>query len=299
MEPSTLTTTTFTVTAGTVPVQGTVFCSGATAIFRPALHLAAQTQYSATITTGAQSAAGVALATSHVWTFSTGDVVAPTLPVDLGTAAGFAILAKSGISTVPTSAITGDLGLSPAAATFITGFSLTMDSGNSFATSTQVTGQVYASDFGAPTPSFLTTAVGDMELAFTNAAGRAADVTELGAGSIGGMTLGPGVYEWGTGLLIATDVTLTGGATDVWIFQIAGNLTQSSGANVILTGGALPNNVFWQVAGLVELDTTAHCEGVVLSQTSVTLGTGASINGRLLAQTAVTLDGATVVEPTP
>ena len=90
----------------------------------------------------------------------------------------------------------------------------------------------------------------------------------------------------GHGLLIPTDVTLNGGATDVWIFQIAQNLTMASGTKIILAGGALPKNVFWQVAGLVDLDTTAHGEGVVLTQTSATLRTGASINGRLLAQTS-------------
>ena len=220
-----------------------------------------------------------------------------TLPVNLGTASGFAILAKTGISTVPTSAVTGNLGISPAAATFITGFSLTADATNLFSTSPQVTGNVYAADYSPPTSSNLTTAVGDMELAFTEAAGRAASVTELGAGNIGGMTLAPGVYKWSTGLLIPTDVTLNGGATGVWIFQIAQDLTFSSAAKILLAGGALPKNVFWQVAGLVDLGTTAHCEGVVLAQTSVTLRTGASINGRLLAQTAVNIDGSTVVEP--
>ena len=156
---------------------------------------------------------------------------------------------------------------------------------------------VYAGDDAPPTPSSLTTAVGDMELAFTEAASRAPDVTELGAGNIGGMTLAPGVYRWGTGLLIPTDVTLTGTATDVWIFQIAGELTMSSASRIILTGGALPENVFWQVGELVNLGTTSHCEGVVLTATAVTLQTGASVNGRLLAQTAVAIDGSIVVEP--
>jgi hypothetical protein len=198
---------------------------------------------------------------------------------------------------VPTSAITGDVGVSPAAATFLTGFSLTLDSGNVFSTSPQVTGVLYAADYAPPTPSNLTTAVGDMALAFTDAAGRAPDVTELGAGNIGGMNLTPGVYKWGTGLLIPADVTLSGSSTDVWIFQIAQDLTMSSATNVLLTGGALPENIFWQVAGLVDLGTTAHCEGVILTRTSVTLRTGASINGRLLAQTAVDIDAGTVTEP--
>ena len=132
--------------------------------------------------------------------------------VDLGKASTYVILAKSGVSTVPTSAVTGDVGVSPAAASYITGFSLTADSTNLFATSLQVTGRVYASDYTQPTPTNLTTAIGDMQTAFTDAAGRAPGVTELGAGNIGGMTLTRGVYKWGTGLLIPTSVTLMGTA---------------------------------------------------------------------------------------
>ena len=217
--------------------------------------------------------------------------------VNLGTARHFAILAKSGVSTVPPSAITGDVGVSPAAATYLTGFSQTADASKRFATSTQVTGKLYAATYAAPTPSELTTAVGNMEVAFVDAAGRAAGMTELGAGNLGGKTLTPGVYKWGTGVLIPTDITLSGSATDVWIFQIAKSLTISSGASVLLAGGASAKNVFWQVSGLVDVGTTAHCEGTILSKTSITLGTGASVNGRLLAQTAVEIRSSTVVKP--
>ncbi len=221
------------------------------------------------------------------------------LAVNLRTAGNYAILAESAISTVPPAVVTGDLGLSPMAATFITNFSLVADATNVFATSTQVTGKIYAADDAVPTPSNLTTAIGDMGLAFTDAAGRAPDVTELGAGSIGGMTLAPGVYQWGTGLLIPTDLTLHGSATAVWIFQIAQDLTVSSAVNVHLTGGALAKNVFWQVAGKVDLGTTSHLEGIVLCQTMINLQTGASIAGRLMAQTAVSLDASTVTQPAP
>jgi hypothetical protein len=218
-------------------------------------------------------------------------------PLNLGSAHNYVILAKTGISTIPTSAVTGDMGVSPAAATYITGFSLVADATNEFATATQVTGKVYASDYAEPTPTTLTTAISDMEHALTDAAGRAPDVTELGAGDIGGMTLKAGVYRWGTGLLIPSDLTLDGKATDVWIFQIAQDLTMSSAKSIRLSGGALAKNVFWQVAGEVTIGSTAHMEGVVLSQTAITLRTGASINGRLLAQTAVVIDANTAVQP--
>jgi hypothetical protein len=218
-------------------------------------------------------------------------------PVSLGTASQYVILAKSGISTVPPSVVTGDLGLSPAAASYITGFSLTSDASNEYATSAQITGRVYASDYTSPTPSKMTTAIGDMETAFTNAAGRAADFTESGAGDIGGLTLSPGVYKWGTGVLIPTDVTFSGSDTDTWILQVAQDLTLANATQVLLAGGALAKNIMWQVSGAVDLGTTSHFEGVIMSQTGITLHTGASINGRLLAQTAVALDGSTVVQP--
>lgn len=220
-----------------------------------------------------------------------------TLPVNLGTADNFVILAKSGISTVPTSAITGNIGVSPVTATAITGFGLTADSTNVFSTSPQVTGQVFAANYAVPTPSNLTTAVDDMLLAFTDAAGRAPNVTELGAGDIGGMTLTPGVYKWSSGLDIPTDVTLAGSATSVFIFQIAQNLTMSSAKNIVLTGGAAAQNIFWQVSGSVDLGTTSHFAGVILSYTAIVLETGASIDGRLLSQKAVNIAGSAVVQP--
>ena len=299
MDRASLDADTFLLTSGdpAVTVTGTFVISARRAVFWPAANLASDTMYTGTITAGATSAGGIHLAADHVFRFTTGSTLAPVLPVNLGTAADFAILAKSAISTVPGSAITGDIGVSPAAATFITGFSLTLDSTNVFSRSLQVTGRVYAADYAVPTPSNMTTAIGDMELAYADAGSRPAGVTELGAGSIGGMTLAPGVYAWGTGLLLASDVTLNGSATDVWIFQIAQNLTLESGVRVNLTGGALPSNIFWQVAGLVDLGTTAHCEGAILTATAVTLRTGASVNGRLLAQTAVSLDTSVVVAP--
>src|SRR5680860_1821721 len=131
--------------------------------------------------------------------------------VNLGSAGDFVVLAKSGISTTGSTSITGDIGVSPVAATAITGFGLTMDSSNTFSTSALVTGKAYATDYTAPTPAKMTTAVSNMEAAYTDAAGRTNPTeTELGAGNIGGMTLAPGLYKWSTGVTIPTDVTLAG-----------------------------------------------------------------------------------------
>ncbi|MHB8416851.1 MAG: ice-binding family protein [Myxococcales bacterium] len=299
MDASTLTTATFTLTSGSPPtsVPGTVVYASSKTIFWPSALLASNTPYTATITTGAKSSAGVAIAESYSWGFTTGTTPQAGVPIDLGTAAGYVILAEAGISTVTPSTITGNLGISPAAATYITGFSLSLAAGAAFSTSAQVTGDVYAPGYADPTPANLTTAIGDMNTAFTAAAGRAPDVTDLGAGDISGLTLPAGVYSWGTGLLLATDVTLSGSSTDVWIFQVAQNLTVSNGVILHLSGGALPKNVFWQVSGSTSLGTTVQFAGTLLDQTAIALETGASLTGRLLAQTAVTLDANTVVSP--
>ena len=300
MDAATITPATFTLTQGATPVPGAVTYAGTVATLNPTNDLAANTVFIATITTGAKDLAGNALAVDKTWSFTTGTgTAAGPAPVDLGTAGNFVILAKSGISTVPNSAVIGDIGVSPIDQTAITGFSQTLDASGTFSTSAQVVGKIYAADYAVPTPSNLTTAVSDMETAYTDAAGRAPDFTELGAGDISGLTLVPGVYKWGTGVVINTDVTLSGSPNDVWIFEIAQDLIVSPGVQIILAGGALPKNIFWQVFGIVGLGTTAHFEGIALVQTAITLNTGATANGRLLAQTAVTLDQNAVTQPAP
>jgi hypothetical protein len=215
-------------------------------------------------------------------------------PINLGTAGNFAILAETGISNTGTTSVGGDIGVSSFAATSLTGFSQVMDGSGTFSTSTYVTGKIYAADYSPPTPANMTTAVSDMEAAYTDAAGRAAGVTELNGGNIGGLTLAPGVYKWGTAVTIPTDVTLSGGATDVWIFQIAGTLNISSATKVVLIGGAQADNIFWQVADVTTLGTTSEFKGTILDQTLIAMQNGATLDGRALAQSAVTLIGNTV-----
>lgn len=242
------------------------------------------------------TAANTGLESSYSNVISAIPTVVPD-PVELGMAGNFVILSKTGISTVPDSAITGDIGVSPIVDTAITGFSLIADATNTFSTSAQVTGKVYAANYTAPTSTDLTTAVNDMQTAFTDAAGRAINYSELYTGDLSGKTLTAGVYKWSNSVLINSDVTLHGDANSVFIFQIAGGMNQASGTRVILTGGVQAKNIFWQSAATVALGTDAHLEGNVLSMTNITLATRASINGRLLAQTAVTLDHSTVTKP--
>ena len=194
--------------------------------------------------------------------------------------------------------IVGDMGVSPMAATGITGFSLILDPSNAFSTSTSVVGKVYAADYAVPTPANLTSAIGCIERAYTDAETRVGpDFNELMSGNIGGLTLVPGLYKWTTNIVIPNDVTLFGGANDVWIFQTTGNLLESSAKQVILTGGAQAKNVFWQVAGQVTLGANSHFEGIILGKTGVTLQTGASMLGRIMAQSMVALDNNNVTQP--
>jgi hypothetical protein len=295
LDPLTINSTTFVLKNGTATVPGTVAYSENMATFIPSALLAANTSYSATLSTGVKDLAGNAIASGTSWNFTTGSS-SRLAPVILGAAANYVILGKTAISNISTSSVTGNLGLSPAATSYITGLSITDATG--YATSAQVTGKIFAADMADPTPINLTTAVNNMITAYTDAAGRPSpDFSELGTGNIGGKTLTPGLYKWTSTVTLPSDVTISGGANDVWIFQISQNLTVSNGVHINLTGGAQAKNVFWQVAGTVSVGTTAHFEGIILSMTGISFQTGASFKGRALAQTAVVLDGNTVILP--
>ncbi|MEO7989729.1 MAG: ice-binding family protein [Chryseolinea sp.] len=295
MDPATINSSTIIVKQGTNVVPGMVTYAGTTATFTPDDNLLALTAYTVTVTTGAKTLAGKPFTANNVTSFTTGGSIVARDVVQLGTAVDYVIVAKTAINNSSTSTITGDLGLSPAATSYITGLALTNSTG--FATSSQVTGKVYAADMVAPTSTNLTTTVNNMITAYNDAAGRTLpDFTELGSGNIGGKTLKPGLYKWTGNVTIPTNVVISGGANDVWIFQIAGNLTSSSATNITLAGDAQAKNIFWQVAGQVTLGTTSHFEGIILSKTGITLQTGASLNGQILAQTAVILDSNAIVK---
>lgn len=298
MTLTTINTTTFSLKTGSTNIPSVVTFAGTTARLVPVAILAANTTYTATITTDVQDLQGENLASAKTWSFTTvATSVGGPAAVNLGSAANYAILAKAGISTTGVSSVLGNLGISPAGATAITGFDLTSPA-TTFTTSAIVTGQVYASNYTAPTPASLTTAVADMQTAYTNAAGRTLpDFIELGGGNISGMTLAPGLYKWGTGVEVTSGVTLNGGANDVWIFQIAQNLVMGNGAMVTLTGGAQAKNVFWQVGGAATLGTTVNFKGIILSSTLISMNTGTIMTGRALAQTAVTMNATALSIP--
>lgn len=214
-------------------------------------------------------------------------------PVNLRSTTGFVILAGSLVSNVPTSAVTGDIGLSPAARSFITGFGLT-----------EVTGTIYAADDISPvgTAAMLTAAKGDLTTAYNDAAGRTATDIVLLAGNLGGLTLTPGLYK-STGSLEISSGDLTfdakGNANAVFIIQIASTLNTTSGRKIILSGSAKASNIFWQVGTSATLGTTSVFKGTIMADQSISLNTGATIEGRLFARIAgITLAGNIIVKPT-
>ncbi|MGD0791905.1 MAG: Ig-like domain-containing protein [Terriglobales bacterium] len=272
MKPSTINTTTFTLAAGTTPVAGTVTydVSSYVATFTPTNPLALDTLYTATITTGAQDLAGNALASDYVWHFTT-SATACTGQVPLGSACSFGILGGSTVTNSGPSNVTGDVGVWPGTA--ITGFP-----------PGTITGTFHAGDATAAT------AQGDLTTAY-NYAAAAAGGAVLPA-DIGGETLAPGVYKTTSAqpsLGITGNLTLSGNG--VYIFQIVSTLTTAANnSDVILSGGATSQDVFWQVGSSATLGTTTTFAGTIMAQASVSLDTGAILNGRALARTgAVTL----------
>ncbi len=231
----------------------------------------------------------------------------PALPA-LYDAGNFTVLAETAISTAG-SGVDGNIGISPAATSGITGFGsmpLVNDPTGEYATSPLVTGRIYGADMtgtgagAGKTPAMLTTATTDMTNAYTETQGTTAPapVVDKGAGSLGGLTLAPGLYTFSEAtVIIPTGTTLTldcgGNSAATYIFDMSGAFTMDSGATVVLTGGCQAQNIYWAVAGQVTLGTTTQLSGVVLSSTSISINTGATLDGLALAQAAVSFAGTT------
>jgi hypothetical protein len=171
---------------------------------------------------------------------------------------------------------------------------------------TELTGTIYIGDAGdvAPcvspnyNPLLIGTDTTAMTTAYTTANGQAPCTTDLGAGTLSGVTITSGVYKWTTSLDITTDIYLDaqGNSSAVWVLQIADTLTLASSVTIHLINGALAENVFWTVAGTsgATIGTYANFAGVLMSYAGIAVQTGATVNGRLFSQSAITLDANTI-----
>jgi hypothetical protein len=214
--------------------------------------------------------------------------------VNLGTAGNFSVLAGSAITDVPTSAISGDVGLSPTTGAAITGL-----------TTAEVTGTIYAVDSFGPAlaagnnPGLLTTAKNDLTTAYLDAEGRIPTTVYPSANKeLGGLTLTPGIYKVPAssfGITGTLTLDAQGNPDAVFIFQAGSTLTAEVSSNVSLINNAKPCNVFWQVGSSATIKTNSNFSGIILALTDITLNTGANISGRALARNgAVTMDNNTI-----
>lgn len=293
-------------------VSGAVSYLDRTVYFNPNGDLNASTTYTATITTDVKDTDGLNLNDSNglnVWSFTTGTAAAQGPdPVILGKAGDFAILTQSGITNVPTSAITGDIGSSPITAAAMNTVTCAEVTGFIYGVNAAYTGDgidVTCYKGTSTDKTLVDNAVRDMGYAYTDAATRTAAVganLNIGAGTLNSATavFAPGLYTWGSNVTITDSITLNGNADDTWIFQISGNLILASGAQIILGPNVQAKNIVWQVAGTnVTIGTGAQFNGIVLAKELIAVQTGASVNGRLLAQTEVTLDQTVITQPAP
>ncbi len=301
MDPTTITNATFTVAvAGTggAPVNGTVSYDPASQIatFAPSANLAANTQYTATISNLVMDLTGNPLSTTtgaapDPWSFTTSAVVGTgQAPINLGSAGSFAVMATSSIASTGPAVINGNVGLAPGTSQGIP--------------PAQVNGTIHIND------SVITQAQADLLAAYNDAVSRSTNAQTL-PGNMGGLTFTPGLYVNSTSVLISgagpgNNVTLDaqGDPNAIFIFKIGSTLTTAPGAQVILAGGAKASNVFWQVGTSATIDTTSIFQGNVLAAVSITMNTGAVVTGRLFAGSgggaaSVTVDGTSVTVPQP
>ena len=211
--------------------------------------------------------------------------------VVLGQAGSYVILAETGITDVPSSAVTGNIANAGTGAQ-ITGV-----------TCPEVNGVIYTIDATGPAcrtidATNIGIGVTDKGTAYSTANGLANCVIDQSAGILSGLTLTRGKYFFNTGVSIPTDLHLDamGDPNARWIFQVNGNLSEASAVNVILDNGALAQNVFWTVTGFTVIGMNAHFEGILMGADYIQLVTGASSHGRLFSHTYVALDQNVVTE---
>jgi hypothetical protein len=277
------------------------------ASINPTANLAPSTAYTATVVSGTEGVKDLAnnpMLVNKVWQFTTGTSECQT-PVVLGSAGNFAILGSAAITNIPTSLITGNVGLSPDTGAGITGFSTP-------ASCPEVVGTVYAVDSAGPAcavpdVTLLSNAKIDALAAFVNATGAARGTPTPISTNLAGLTFYPGLYESLTSIDLSASGVLTldaqGDANAVFVIRSATAITTLSSSQIVLSGGAKASNVFWTAGSAITLGTGSVMKGSLLAGTAITLQSGANLEGRALNQgaaaAAISCDACTITLPTP
>lgn len=312
MAPLSMTTTTLTLAPSSslgTPVLAVVTYDAGTQVasINPTANLAPATAYTATVVSGTEGVKDLAnnpMLVNKVWQFTTGTSECQT-PVVLGSAGNFAILGSAAITNIPTSLITGNVGLSPDTGAGITGFSTP-------ASCPEVVGTVYAVDSAGPAcavpdVTLLSNAKTDALAAFVNATGAARGTPTPISTNLAGLTFYPGLYESLTSIDLSASGVLTldaqGDANAVFVIRSATAITTLSSSQIVLSGGAKASNVFWTAGSAITLGTGSVMKGSLLAGTAITLQSGANLEGRALNQgaaaAAISCDACTITLPTP
>lgn len=309
MDPLTISTSSFTVGG----VTGTVAFNAATRIatFTPSANLAANTTYTATVTTATKDLAGNALAVNKVWSFTTAATPVAVAPaINLGTASsygtfgGSAGMTNTGIQT----RVNGDIGSIATGTSMITGFHDALDiytetpanigavNGKIFTCTNSVTGPTSASP-NAASCAIATQARLDAQAAYLALAAMPPGANP--GANLANLTLAPGVYTSPSGSFLIEGGNLTldaqGDANAVWVFQMATTLTvggpgAAAPQSIILAGGAQAKNVYWQVGTFATINAAGGgtMVGTIISQDGASFSTADNVNivtlqGRVLS----------------
>jgi hypothetical protein len=288
MDPTTITSTTFTVKIGSTAVAGTVSYSGVKATFTPTANLLSGNTYTATITTGAKDLAGTSLVSNYVWTFSTKAPAGPTAP-DLKSAGNFGILAYSTVTNNAGASEINNMDVGVYPGTAVTGFPPGKVNN----------GAIYTANSASPIPALLIQAKADLTAAYNYAEGASSPAPATVSGNQGGKTLYPGIYKSTSTLSVdgsALTLDAQGDVNAVWIFQVASTFITTTGGSIVLSGGAQAKNIYWQVGSSATIGDNTTFYGNVLALISITMNTNATATGRMLTQTgAVTLTSTNII----
>ncbi|KAJ7643861.1 hypothetical protein FB45DRAFT_282800 [Roridomyces roridus] len=222
-------------------------------------------------------------------------LAAGPVPIAMGSVGSFAVLAGTHVTGSSDSLVVGDLGVGHAVNKSVAGFTLAQDASQQFWTSPQVQGRVMGTTDAPPTPALIAAGLQDLNSALNDAMSRLnPDFSNLQDGRIGGSNLTPGLYLWTTGVTISSDITISGGPTDTFIFVLTGSFNQAVDVKMTLVGGALPQNIFWVFAGTATVGSGATFQGNLLSKSNLAVDMAALINGGVYALKTISLEHATV-----